>query len=88
MKKVTLILMVTVFMLTGNVFAQLSNPVIVDQLSDDCEWHYYVHNSLGPRIAVDEDDAVHVVYRKNLLNLAVFLSAAVGEKSRCSFIME
>jgi len=65
MKKVNLLLIVTVFMLTGNVFAQLSDPVIVDQLGVDCEWHYYVHNSLGPRIAVDENGAVHVVYMKS-----------------------
>lgn len=64
MKKVSLLVIATVFMLTGNAFAQLSEPVIVDQLGVDCEWHYYVHNSLGPRIAVDENGAVHVVYRK------------------------
>jgi hypothetical protein len=64
MKKFTFVLFVAMMVLAaGNLLA--ADPVVVDTLGVDCEWHYYVHNSLGPRIAVDESGDVHVVYNKS-----------------------
>jgi len=64
MKKVTSFFMAMLFVvLTGSLFA--ADPEVVDVTGHDCEWHYYVQNTLGPRIAVSDNGDVHVVYNKS-----------------------
>ncbi len=60
MKKLNIFFLAIIF-LAGSMFAQTT----VDVTGHDSEWHYYVHNSLGPRIAVDDAGDVHVVYNKS-----------------------
>lgn len=52
----------------GNLFAQ--EPVVVDKIGHDFEQRYYLHNTLGPQIAVDADGDVHVVYDKSFATAA------------------
>ncbi len=62
MKKVTLILMVTMFIiLASNVFAGV--PVVVDQTGMDYQTYWYT-GTFGQQIVVDSEGKVHVVYCK------------------------
>jgi hypothetical protein len=63
MKKAFLIISITLFF-AASLFAQMSEPVVIDKLGYDCDRLYYVQTSLGPKIALDENNEVHVVYNK------------------------
>ncbi len=64
MKNFTIAFLTTLLVLfVSSLFA--GDPVVVDVTGHDYEQHYYVHNSLGSRIAVSDNGDVHVVYNKS-----------------------
>ena len=64
MRIVTSFLTVVLLVLfAGSLFAQVGDPVVIDQTGTDFQYYWYV-GTLGQQICVDDQGTVHVVYCK------------------------